>query len=156
MVEDFTRVPGLVLGVLAAAVTAAVALPWLPSIDAPSPGGAALLEILVGGLLFAMLWGALGVGLGALIPNQAAAVAGVLLWWLMIEPALGSLVPVINSLARWALRRAGYRTELRRPADVDGRSCGCGVGGHRAMRRNPARSSARCRMIEPGVACRPT
>ena len=34
---------------------------------------------------------------GALIPNQAAAVAGVLLWWLMIEPALGSLVPVINS-----------------------------------------------------------
>jgi ABC-type transport system involved in multi-copper enzyme maturation permease subunit len=50
-------------------------------------------QLLAGGALAAALFGAIGVGLGAIVRNQVAAVIGLCVWLLMLEPLLLGDVP---------------------------------------------------------------
>jgi uncharacterized membrane protein len=52
--------------------------------------------VLVGSVAVSALWGALGVGLGAVIRNQAAALVGALMWVLLAESILFALVPSVG------------------------------------------------------------
>jgi len=87
-------------GLLAAAVAVAAAVVSLEarSIDvALSRGDYALL--LAGGMATASLWAAFGVGIGALVRQQVAAVAGLAIWLLFMESLLVSFVPDVGRLA---------------------------------------------------------
>jgi ABC-2 type transport system permease protein len=79
---------GLVIGALAAGLTAVIALPWLSVL--PTTGET--LEIFVGGTLYSALAAALGAALGALLRNQVAAVVIVLVLIFVVDPTLGALV----------------------------------------------------------------
>jgi ABC-2 type transport system permease protein len=90
---------GVAVGVVASLLTLAIALPWLAerNIDL----GAHSLDILVvlaGGIAATALAGLMGVGLGALMPNQSLAVTVTLVWVLLVESMLASFAP---SVGRW-------------------------------------------------------
>ena len=82
---------GTLLAAVAAAVTVAVAVPWLASrgVDVPVGGlaenGSAL-------LVSAGFWGALGVGVGALLRNQVLAVVLALVWVFLGETLVAALL----------------------------------------------------------------
>ena len=82
---------GALLAVATAAVSAAVGLPLLAGQDAPAidwgPVPTGLLVLVATGVLY----GAVGVGLGLLLRNQAAALTLALLWWFVME----RIVPVV-------------------------------------------------------------
>jgi ABC-2 type transport system permease protein len=59
----------------------------------PTPGAGELIDLYARNAVVAALLGAFGVGLGALIRNQAIAIVGVVLWAFAIEPVLVALVP---------------------------------------------------------------
>lgn len=90
---------GLVFSVMASALTLAISLPWLaikgisvPLLDAD------VLMVLVGLLIGTALYGVLGVGVGALVRNQALAVTLALVWMMVIE---GILAAIWQGGARW-------------------------------------------------------
>jgi ABC-type transport system involved in multi-copper enzyme maturation permease subunit len=56
-------------------------------------------QLLAGGALGAALFAAIGVGIGAMVRNQVAALVGLCVWLLFVEPLLLSDVP---SVARYA------------------------------------------------------
>jgi ABC-2 type transport system permease protein len=92
---------GIAVAVLTLAVTMAVALPWLNAKGlAVSVLDGELGRVLGGTLLAAGLCGLLGVGVGALIRNQVAALVGVLVWAVVVE---GLLLNLLNapSLGKW-------------------------------------------------------
>ncbi|MGH9155446.1 MAG: ABC transporter permease [Acidimicrobiales bacterium] len=92
-------VVGLVIAVAAELLTLAIALPWMAAkgvhVDLLS-GDIGL--VFAGALLATVLYGAVGVGLGAVIGSQTAAVALSFAWAAVIEGALGNLVPAVG---RW-------------------------------------------------------
>jgi ABC-2 type transport system permease protein len=88
---------GIVLAVLAAAVTSAVAVPWLQARDLHIAAGEYLGDL--GGLLVgSAFWGALGVAVGTLLRNQVVAVIVALVWFLVVENLVVALLPDIG---RW-------------------------------------------------------
>ncbi|MFL5963459.1 MAG: ABC transporter permease [Gaiellaceae bacterium] len=50
-------------------------------------------QLIVGGAVAAALWGPIGVGLGALLRNQVAALVGLFAWLLFVEGLLFGLLP---------------------------------------------------------------
>ena len=62
-------------------------------------GGGDYAQLLAGGALAAALFSAIGVGVGAVVRNQVAAVAGLCVWLLFLEPLLLGDVP---SAAKYA------------------------------------------------------
>jgi ABC-2 type transport system permease protein len=92
-------VVGLAVAAATAALTLAVAVPWLTSkgIDlGPYLGDIAV--VLVGAAVATVLSGIAGVGIGALIPNQTAAITVTLVWIFTVE---GILVAFRPSVGRW-------------------------------------------------------
>ncbi|HEX3393295.1 MAG TPA: ABC transporter permease subunit [Acidimicrobiales bacterium] len=92
-------IAGTALGVLAGVVTTAVAWPWLAAKDVSvslvsSDVGPVLAAVVVGAALF----GVIGVGVGALIRNQIAAVVVALVWEFVLEAILIGVVPDVG---RW-------------------------------------------------------
>jgi hypothetical protein len=87
---------GAAITVVIDAVAAAVALPWLAAKGAPLPDAGDLGLVLLGGVIFGALAGALGVGVGALLRNQVAAVVIALVEMMMIEPIVGGLRPDVG------------------------------------------------------------
>lgn len=83
---------GFAVGLAAAALTAAVALPWLASIDAPMLDTGEVLGIVFGNALHSGLAAALGVAFGSLVRNQVAAIVTLLLFLFVIDPAISALV----------------------------------------------------------------
>jgi ABC-2 type transport system permease protein len=83
---------GTAIGVVAAGLIAAIALPWLSGTDAVLPSTGGTLEIFVGGALYAALAAGLGAALGLLLRNQVAAVVIVLVLIFVVDPALAALV----------------------------------------------------------------
>jgi ABC-2 type transport system permease protein len=83
---------GLAIGLGVGAITAAIAIPWLAVKDAAMPPAGELLQVFVGGGVYAGLAAAFGVGLGALLRNQVAAVVIVLVTIFVVEPALAALI----------------------------------------------------------------
>ncbi|MGC2485632.1 MAG: hypothetical protein WA359_05270 [Acidimicrobiales bacterium] len=63
--------------------------------------GANMTELIIGAIVGTALWGAIGVALGALVPNQVGAVIALLAWGFVVEnlvfgflPKLGRFLPV--------------------------------------------------------------
>jgi hypothetical protein len=83
---------GFVIGMAIAAITAAIAIPWLSAKDAALPGGGEVVRVFLGSALYAGLAAALGAGLGALLRNQVAAVVIVLVQIFVVDPTLVALV----------------------------------------------------------------
>jgi ABC-2 type transport system permease protein len=86
---------GLVLAVLAVAVTIAIGLPWLEArnleVDTDE-----LVRNLGGLLLGAAFWGALGVGVGTLLKNQVFSIVVSLVWLLVVENLVVALRPDVG------------------------------------------------------------
>jgi ABC-2 type transport system permease protein len=83
---------GLAIGVAISAVTALIALPWLSAKDVDMPSTGAIVEVFVGGTLFAALAAALGAALGALLRNQVAAVVSLLAFIFILDPTISALL----------------------------------------------------------------
>jgi ABC-2 type transport system permease protein len=93
---------GALLGLVAAGLCAAIVLPLLSSRDiATEADTAQVLELIAGNTAACALYAAIGVGLGALIPNQVGAIVGALGWIFLVEPLL-TLIPGFDDvIARW-------------------------------------------------------
>jgi ABC-2 type transport system permease protein len=91
---------GSAFGVLAvlASIAAAVASLDARSIEVALDGADYAL-LLFGGTATAALWAAIGVGLGAIVRQQVATVAGLAIWLLFIESLLVPFVPDVGRLA---------------------------------------------------------
>jgi ABC-2 type transport system permease protein len=83
---------GAAVGLAAALLTAAVALPWLSAKDAATLSGGETAGIFLGAVLYAGLAAAFGAGLGALLRNQVLAVVLVLVFLFVVDPAVIALV----------------------------------------------------------------
>jgi ABC-2 type transport system permease protein len=92
---------GIALAVSILAFTAAVATGWLAAKGiTPTLLDVRLGRVLLGAVLAAGLCGLLGVGVGALVRNQVAALVGVAVWVLLVEGLLMSLLNA-PSLGKW-------------------------------------------------------
>jgi ABC-2 type transport system permease protein len=85
-------VAGFAIAVGVGAITAAIAIPWLSAKDAAMPPADELLRVFLGSALYAGIFAALGVGLGALLRNQVAAVVIVLVQIFVVDPTLAALI----------------------------------------------------------------
>jgi hypothetical protein len=93
---------GIALALSILAFTAAVATGWLAAKGiTPSLLDARLGRVLLGAVLAAGLCGLVGVGVGALVRNQVAALVGVAVWVLLIEGLLMSLLNIPSSMGKW-------------------------------------------------------
>jgi ABC-2 type transport system permease protein len=86
-------VTGAILGAAAMAVTIAAGVPWLSARDAPLEllDAGDYLSLTAQGIAAAALSGAIGVGIGAILRNQVAAVVGALVYLFVLEPVVGLL-----------------------------------------------------------------
>jgi len=82
---------GALLGIAAVLATFAVAVPWLSARDAPLDllDAGDYLGLFVEGVAVSALSGAVGVGIGAIVRNQVAAVVGTLVYLFVLEPVIG-------------------------------------------------------------------
>lgn len=88
---------GLLIGALCIGATIALAGPWLSArgftLDL---GSESTIRIIVGGIIASGIYGIFGVGLGALLRNQVAAVVGLVIYLFVAEPIL-SAIPKVRS-----------------------------------------------------------
>jgi ABC-2 type transport system permease protein len=85
-------VAGLLLGVLCVGASLAVAAPWLDSKGFPIDlGSDSTRRIILGGILSVAIFGVIGVGVGALLRNQVAAVVGIVIYLFVAEPILSAI-----------------------------------------------------------------
>ncbi len=105
---------GLVFGAAAALATAVTGQLWLASQGLALPVRTSVVWLpLVGATASGILYGALGVGIGAITRNQVAAIMISLGWLMILEP---SLLAAIDQVVRWFPGAAGQA--LRRdPTD---------------------------------------
>lgn len=97
---------GAVYGVAAAAAATAAAWGWYGANGVTLPlGRSAVWLTLLGCIAVAVLFGPLGVALGAIVRNQTAAVVGALGWMVLVEPALFQASP---SVFRWLPTMASF------------------------------------------------
>jgi ABC-type transport system involved in multi-copper enzyme maturation permease subunit len=91
---------GVGVGFIAAALTAGTEAAGLGvrGIHVELSGGD-YAQLLAGGALAAALFAAIGVGVGAIVRNQVAAVAGLCVWLLFLEPLLLGDVPAVAKYA---------------------------------------------------------
>jgi hypothetical protein len=87
---------GLVLALIALVVTFAVALPWLAFRDASFEMDSSVAGLGGRVLVATILWGALGVGVGALVQNQTVALVGAVIWVLLVEALIGVLFGLVD------------------------------------------------------------
>jgi ABC-2 type transport system permease protein len=106
---------GMVLGAAAMAVTMALGIPWVASQESAAElSGGDYVELVAGGVLAAALSGAIGVGVGALVRNQVAAVVGVLVVMFVIDPTITFAAPDVAAYS------IGSSTAALSGFDVDG------------------------------------
>ena len=92
-------IAGLVLGAVASLVTLAVAWPWLAAKDV----GVSLFSddvglVMLAGIAGTVLFGIIGVGVGAIVRSQVPAIVGALVWQFVLESLLVALLPAVG---RW-------------------------------------------------------
>jgi ABC-2 type transport system permease protein len=82
---------GLFVGLLAAGLTAVIALPWLAGKNVTPLSTGEILGLFFGGAFYSAVACTLGAGIGALIRNQAAAITVVLVSLLVVDPTAAAL-----------------------------------------------------------------
>jgi ABC-type transport system involved in multi-copper enzyme maturation permease subunit len=88
---------GLVFGVVAVGLSYGIGRAILSGRGIPlALDGGDVAQLLLGGLAVAALWGAIGVGLAAILRNQIASVIGLIAWSLLVENLLFGLVPKVG------------------------------------------------------------
>ncbi|MBV9162910.1 MAG: ABC transporter permease [Pseudonocardiales bacterium] len=92
---------GFGFGLACLALTIAIALPWLSAkaitVSLTAPG----LPLTALGVLAVMtIYGPLGVGIGALVRNQIAAVVGLLIYLFVLDPVL-TAIPALRPVTRY-------------------------------------------------------
>jgi ABC-2 type transport system permease protein len=110
--EIWIALLGAALAVLALLVMVIVAVPWL-AVENSS------LDLGVGGLaarvvVATMLWGALGVGVGAVVQSQTPALVGAIIWILLVEALIIALLGLVD------LESIGYYLPARALSAFDG------------------------------------
>lgn len=86
---------GVALGVLCIGLAVAVAAPWLSARGIETHlGESSTIRIMVGGVITVAIFGIIGVGVGALLRNQVAAVVGIILYLFLIEGILSAIPKV--------------------------------------------------------------
>ncbi len=90
---------GVVLALAASVLTLAIAVPWLArrDIDVDVLSGD-VAGVLLGGIVATALFALVGVGVGSMVRNQTAAVAGAAVWVVVVEGLLVSFAPDVG---RW-------------------------------------------------------
>ncbi len=87
---------GAVYGTAAAGAATATAWAWYHSNGVALPlGRSAVWLTLLGCIAVAVLFGVLGVAIGALVRNQTVALVGALAWMVLVEPALFQASPTV-------------------------------------------------------------
>ena len=90
-------VAGGVLGVAAVLITFVIALVWMQVQDVERAIGNGDLLAMAAGIAGAtLLWGVIGVGVGAVIRNQVGAIVGTVVWSLLPGPLIQSLYPKVG------------------------------------------------------------
>ena len=84
-------ITGAVIGALSVAVSAAISIVWLHNDHLAAHINGGVITTAIGVIASAALFGALGVSIGALVRNQTAACAAVLVWLLAIEGILSDI-----------------------------------------------------------------
>lgn len=87
---------GVVLSLLVSIAITVVGLSIVSARDLPTPVAGELAGLIAVNALLAALYGAFGVGIGALVRNQPTAIVGVLVASFALEPALLGLVPDVG------------------------------------------------------------
>jgi ABC-2 type transport system permease protein len=88
---------GLVFGIIGEGLTFAIGLIILKARGIPiSLSGSNITLLLVGSIVGTALWGIIGVGLGAVIPNQVGAVIALLAWGFVVENLVFGLLPSVG------------------------------------------------------------
>jgi len=90
----------LLFAVVVNVIVVAVALPWLSAQGAPVSLSGDNLEVVLGAIGGGALYGMVGVGVGALLRNQVAAIVGALIYLFVAEPILRS-VPATASAYKY-------------------------------------------------------
>ncbi len=105
---------GLVFGALSAGIAFAVAnhAYQIKGYTLPS-GSGQVPSILVGAVVYAALFGAIGAALGSLVRNQVGVIVGALAWLLVAEQIVVSLAPTVGKY----LPAAAGRALVRDPSD---------------------------------------
>lgn len=86
----------IVLLALALVVVLAIAVPWLAFEDSSLGLDGSLLGLIGRYALAAVLWGALGVGVGAVVQSQTPALVGAIIWILLVEALITALLGLID------------------------------------------------------------
>jgi ABC-2 type transport system permease protein len=106
---------GTLFGLAAVAASTATAWAWYRSEGVALPfDRSAVLLTLLGCLLVSIAFGALGVGVGAIVRNPVVGAVGALAWQVLVEPALFAAAPAVF---RWSPGVASFG--LRRQPDED-------------------------------------
>jgi hypothetical protein len=121
------------------AVTIAAGVPWLSARDAPLEllDAGDYLSLTAQGIAAAALSGAIGVGIGAIVRNQVAAVVGALVYLFVLE--LGH-VPQLRAGGNGRQRQRHRPAERRPDTTIEDKTFSCDV---RAGRR---RGESTCRL----------
>lgn len=111
---------GLVLGLVACALTAALAVPLLAMRDAVSIPTSTIVQILGGAVLACVLYAVIGVAVGALVTNQIAAILGAVIWVILVESLLVTFLPEVGrwlpgGAANAVLQASSLRGDLLEP-----------------------------------------
>lgn len=84
------------LAVLGLVLVLAIAVPWLELRDSSLELDRDTLALAGRTVLVAMLWGGLGVGVGAVVQSQTPALVGAIIWILLAEALLGALLGLVD------------------------------------------------------------
>ncbi len=107
-------VAGAGLGLLGSVVTLAVAWPWLAAKDVSvSLFSSDVGVVMLLGIAASALFGVIGVGVGALVRNQVAAIVGALVWEFVLENILVGVVPSVGKWLPGAAARGLTRETLQ-------------------------------------------
>jgi ABC-2 type transport system permease protein len=113
---------GLALGVVTMAAAVVLALIWLNARGFDVDLGAeSTLRIIFGGIVAVGIYGILGVGVGALIRNQVAAVVGIVLYLFLVENIISS-IPKVQ--AAYPYLPGGATSALTQTADPNAQVSG--------------------------------
>lgn len=117
---------GLVIATVTLVFSAVVGVGFIRYRDGNVTAGAQFWQVCAVALLVMSVYGVIGVAVGALVPNQIAAVVGVLVWMLAVEYVLVPALPTVGRWTPWGA--ASGALQLAPSLSLDGRLLSARVG----------------------------